>query len=101
MIKSELIEILTKKQPHLLPEVVESAVNCILETMIDAIGEDERIEIRGFGAFYLKYHPARQGRNPKTGQALSLSSKYLLHFKVGKELRDRVNAARLTNPLVK
>ena len=51
----------------------------------------ERIEIRGFGSFSLHFRPPRQGRNPKTGEAVALAGKHVPHFKPGKDLRERVN----------
>ena len=94
MTKSELIEALAKKQPHLLLKDVDLAVDCIVERMCQALIANDRIEVRGFGSFSLHYHPARVGRNPKTGEPLNLSAKYALHFKPGKELRDRVDGSR-------
>jgi len=95
MIKSELIETLAKKQPHLALKDVNLAVDCIIEHMCQALTANDRIEVRGFGSFTLHYHPARAGRNPKTGEPLNLPAKYLLHFKPGRELRDRVDESRL------
>jgi len=94
MTKSELIEALAKKQPHLLLKDVDLAVDCIVERMCQALIANDRIEVRGFGSFSLHFHPARVGRNPKTGELLNLSAKYALHFKPGKELRDRVDGSR-------
>ena len=93
MTKSELIEALAKKQPHLALKDVELAVKCIIEKMNQALSSGERIEIRGFGSFSLHKRPPRIGRNPKTGESVALSEKYVPHFKPGKELRDRVDAA--------
>ncbi|MGC3980247.1 MAG: integration host factor subunit beta [Steroidobacteraceae bacterium] len=93
MTKSELIELLAAKQKHLPTKDVELAVKQVLEIMGDALAEGERIEIRGFGSFSLHYRPARQGRNPKTGDAVALSGKHVPHFKPGKELRERVDAS--------
>ena len=93
MTKSELIEALAKKQPHLLIKDVDLAVDCIVERMCQALIANDRIEVRGFGSFSLHYHPARVGRNPKTGEPLNLSAKYALHFKPGKALRDRVDGS--------
>ena len=93
MMKSELIEILAEQQSHLACKDVELAVRCILEQMSAALAAGERIEIRGFGSFSLHYRPPRIGRNPKTGDSVALAGKYVPHFKPGKELRDRVNAA--------
>ena len=96
MMKSELIEILAEQQSHLAYKDVELAVRCILEQMSAALAAGERIEIRGFGSFSLHYRPPRVGRNPKTGDSVSLDGKYVPHFKPGKELRDRVNEAYQT-----
>ncbi|TAL48721.1 MAG: integration host factor subunit beta [Methylovulum sp.] len=94
MTKSELIEALAKQQPHLALKDVELAVKCIIEKMNEALAAGERIEIRGFGSFSLHLRPPRVGRNPKTGESVALSRKYVPHFKPGKELRDRVDASR-------
>lgn len=94
MTKSELIEALAKQQPHLAQKDVELAVKCIIEKMNEALATGERIEIRGFGSFSLHLRPPRVGRNPKTGESVELSKKYVPHFKPGKELRDRVDASR-------
>ena len=93
MTKSELIELLTRKQSQLDGRDVELAVNAILERMSDALASGERIEIRGFGSFSLHFRPPRIARNPKTGEPVALPCKYAPHFKPGTELRDRVNAA--------
>lgn len=94
MTKSELIELLAGKNSHMAPDVVESAVKCMIEHMSHALSSGERIEIRGFGSFSLHYRAPRIGRNPKTGDSVELTSRYVPHFKPGKELRDRVNAPR-------
>ena len=93
MTKSELIDAMVLKQTQLTHKDVDSAVKTLLEHMSEAMKEGERIEIRGFGSFSLHYRPPRVGRNPKTGEAVSLPAKYVPHFKPGKELRDRVNEA--------
>jgi integration host factor subunit beta len=92
--KSELIEALSRQQPHLALKDVELAVKCIIEEMNQALASGERIEIRGFGSFSLHKRPPRIGRNPKTGDSVSLSEKHVPHFKPGKELRERVDASR-------
>ena len=94
MIKSELVRALNEKLPELQVKDVELALNCILRQLADAIVQGERIEIRGFGSFNLHHRPPRVARNPKTGEAINLPAKVALHFKPGKEMRDRVNAAR-------
>lgn len=93
MVKSELIRALSEKLPELAAKDVELAVNCVLEQMITALENGERIEVRGFGSFSLHHLAARIGRNPKTGEAVQLPKKVTLHFKPGKALKDRVNAA--------
>jgi integration host factor subunit beta len=91
MTKSELIEIIAAKQKHLPAKDVELALKQMLEVMSDALARGDRIEIRGFGSFSLHFRPPRQGRNPKTGEAVALSGKHVPHFKAGKDLRERVN----------
>ncbi|NOQ64505.1 MAG: integration host factor subunit beta [Methyloprofundus sp.] len=94
MTKSELIEQLSKQQSSLAFQDVELAVKCILEQMSQSLATNERIEVRGFGSFSLHHRKPRIGRNPKTGDAVSLTEKYVPHFKPGKELRDRVDDAK-------
>ena len=94
MTKSELIEAIADKQQHLPYKDVELGVKTLLEQMSGALAGGERIEIRGFGSFSLHYRPPRIGRNPKTGEPVSLPGKYVPHFKPGKEMRERVNNGR-------
>lgn len=89
--KSELIERVAQKQTQLSQKDVELAVKTMLEEMSQALATGGRIEIRGFGSFSLHYRAPRLGRNPKTGESVDLTGKYVPHFKPGKELRDRVN----------
>ena len=91
MTKSELIERLAQKQAQLSYKDVELSVKSLLDQMANSLATGERIEIRGFGSFSLHYRPPRIGRNPKTGEAVALSGKYVPHFKPGKEPRERVN----------
>ncbi|AVQ00005.1 integration host factor subunit beta [Ahniella affigens] len=91
MTKSELIEALSRRQTHLAFHDVEFAVKEILEQIANALAAGDRVEIRGFGSFSLHFRPPRMGRNPKTGDSVSLPGKYVPYFKPGKELRDRVN----------
>lgn len=94
MTKSELIEVLARKQKHLPTKDVELAVKHLLDLMSDSLANGRRIEIRGFGSFSLHFRPARMGRNPKTGDPVALAGKHVPHFKPGKDLRDRVNENR-------
>lgn len=89
--KSELIERVAQRQSQLSQKDVELAVKTMLEEMSQALATGGRIEIRGFGSFSLHYRAPRLGRNPKTGESVDLTGKYVPHFKPGKELRDRVN----------
>jgi len=91
MTKSELIEILSRRQPHLKAEDVDLAVKALLGRLGGALSQGDRIEIRGFGSFSLHYRPPRMGRNPKTGESVALPAKHVPHFKPGKELRERVS----------
>jgi len=91
MTKSELIETLARRQTQLAYRDVELAVKTILEHMATTLSNGQRIEIRGFGSFSLHYRPPRVGRNPKSGEPVSLPAKHVPHFKPGKELRERVD----------
>jgi integration host factor subunit beta len=94
VVKSELVHALSEKLPELQQRDVELALNCMLNQMADALVQGERIEIRGFGSFDLRHRPPRIARNPKSGESLSLPAKVAMHFKPGKEMRNRVDAAR-------
>ncbi|MGH8246761.1 MAG: integration host factor subunit beta [Gammaproteobacteria bacterium] len=96
MTKSELIEYLARRQAQLAYKDVELAVKTVLEHMAQTLSNGERIEIRGFGSFSLHYRPPRVGRNPKSGEPVSLPAKYVPHFKPGKQLRERVDDNRNT-----
>lgn len=94
MTKSELIELISRKQTQLSHSDVELAVNHIVDAMIAAMAAGDRIEIRGFGSFSLHHRQARLGRNPKTGETVALPEKRVPHFKPGKELRERVDESK-------
>ena len=91
MTKSELIDALAARRTDLTKARAELVVNCVFDAMTEALQRGEGIEIRGFGSFSLHFRPPRQGRNPKTGEAVALSGKHVPHFKPGKDLRERVN----------
>ncbi|CAG9297156.1 integration host factor subunit beta [Celerinatantimonas diazotrophica] len=91
MTKSDLIERLATKYMNLSAKDIELAIKEILEQMASSLQDGDRIEIRGFGSFSLHYRAPRVGRNPKTGEKVELTGKYVPHFKPGKELRERVN----------
>ncbi len=98
MTKSELIENLALKQTQLSVRDVELAVKAIIDMMGQSLASGERIEIRGFGSFSLHYRSPRTGRNPKTGDSVQLSGKYVPHFKPGKELREQVDESKEEYP---
>lgn len=89
--KSELILSLFERFPQLLLKDADFAVNMMLDAMSLALVQGKRIEIRGFGSFSLNYRPPRVGRNPKSGDRVSVPAKWVPHFKAGKELRERVD----------
>ena len=91
--RSELVQLLTKafEESELTKSDINMSVREIINHMSATIANGDRIEIRGFGSFSLHYRAPRVGRNPKTGESVSLSGKYVPHFKPGKELRERVN----------
>ncbi len=93
MTKSELIARLAERFPQLVAKDADFAVKMILDAMSDALVRGDRIEIRGFGSFALNYRPPRVGRNPKSGDKVSVPAKWVPHFKAGKELRERVDLA--------
>lgn len=91
MIKSELVHRLAEANPHLYQRDVERIVSTIFEEITKALARGDRVELRGFGAFSVKTRPARTGRNPRTGEAVDVSQKFVPFFKTGKELRERLN----------
>ena len=96
MVKSDLVNALNEKLPELQKRDVELALNCILGQLENALVQGGRIEIRGFGSFDLRHRPPRIARDPKSGEVVHLPAKLAIHFKPGKEMRDRVDAASNT-----
>ncbi|GIL03183.1 MAG: integration host factor subunit beta [Alphaproteobacteria bacterium] len=92
MIKSELVQAIAERNPHLYQRDVENIINAILGEITDALARGDRVELRGFGAFSVKNRPARTGRNPRTGDKVHVDEKWVPFFKTGKELRERLNA---------
>ena len=91
MTKRELIETVANARQHLPRRDVETLVNSVFKTLAEALTRGERIEIRGFGSFIVKRRNAREGLNPKTGEAVSVAAKRVPFFKAGKELKLRVD----------
>ncbi len=98
MIKSELVLKIAEQNPHLYQRDVENIVNAILDTITEALARGDRVELRGFGAFAVKRREARTGRNPRTGEAVSVLEKAIPVFKTGKEMRQRLNMEASASP---
>jgi len=90
MNKSQLIEALAKAE-NLALKKAEEIVNTVFGDMETALIEGQRVEIRGFGSFKIKHYQGYKGRNPKTGEVINVAEKKLPFFKVGKELKERVD----------
>jgi|TARA_B100001250_G_scaffold203548_1_gene174606 integration host factor subunit beta len=88
--KKDLIEIIAKEQDQLPYRDIELSVKTIIKSMVESLQKGERIEIRGFGSFSLRYRKPRVGRNPKSGQSVNIEERYVPHFKPGKNLKERV-----------
>jgi integration host factor subunit beta len=93
MTKADLIDLIAEraKLPHGRAELL---ICQMFDSMVDALCRGEGIEIRGFGSFSIREYKEYQGRNPRTGEAVQVRPKRLAFFKVGKELRERVNGGR-------
>ena len=94
MTKSELVEAIAARA-DLSKARAEMVVNCVFDAMTEALRSDDGVEIRGFGSLKVRAHKPYQGRNPRTGKSVQVPSKRLPFFKVGKELKELVNASRL------
>ncbi len=92
MTKSELIARLATANPHLYQRDIERIVTTIFDEITEALANGDRVELRGFGAFSVKQRGARVGRNPRTGDAVSVSEKFIPYFKTGKQLREKLNS---------
>ncbi|MBL6989719.1 MAG: integration host factor subunit beta [Bacteriovoracaceae bacterium] len=90
MTKADLI-IALEKQANLTHKQAESIINICLESMIQSLYDDDRVEIRGFGSFANRNYKAYEGRNPKTGNVVKVASKKVPFFKVGKDLKEMVD----------
>ena len=90
MNKSQLIERIAKEEGITIKNAA-SVVNVVFDSMSDSLGKGDRVEIRGFGSFKVKSYNSYQGRNPKTGEIIQVREKKLPYFKVGKEMKERVD----------
>lgn len=95
VIKSELVQRIATRNPHLYQRDVENIVNAILDEITNALTRGDRVELRGFGAFSVKRRDARVGRNPRTGAPVAVEQKSVPFFKTGKEMRERLNDGEL------
>lgn len=91
MTKSELIQKLAERNPHLFLRDVEKIVDTVFDEISGALADGNRVELRGFGAFSIKHRDARVGRNPRTGETVQVEAKRLPFFKTGKALREKLN----------
>lgn len=91
MTRSDFISALASRFPQLTVKDTHFAVNEIITSISSSLAQGRRVEIRGFGSFDLKYRPARSGRNPQTGESVSVTAKFVPHFKAGKEMRERID----------
>ncbi|MGL4322697.1 MAG: integration host factor subunit beta [Beijerinckiaceae bacterium] len=98
MIKSELVQRLAERNPHLYQRDIENVVNAILDEITQALAKGDRVELRGFGAFAAKQREARVGRNPRTGVQVAVQEKRAPQFRAGKEMRLRLNADGAAKP---
>lgn len=92
MTKSDLVQTLSEKITTLTKKECEVIVDTVFQNMRNALHRGEKIEIRGFGSFTVRVRRAKEGRNPKTGEKVSIPEKRIPFFKVGKELRELVNS---------
>ena len=91
MTKSDLVKKISESNPNLYVSDVQNIVDTVLDEITNALAEGDRVELRGFGAFSVKEREARVGRNPRTGDQVSVDAKRVPFFKTGKLLRDRLN----------
>lgn len=91
MTKRDVIEVVAQRSPQFSLHQIEILVDAFFATLTEALANGERIEVRGFGSFALKARAARTARNPKTGAEVTVEAKRIPFFKVGKELRQRLN----------
>jgi len=93
MIKSELVARIAAQNPHLYNRDVQKVVGAILNQIVSAMTQGNRVELRGFGAFSVRNRRARTGRNPRTGSVVQVAEKAVPYFKPGKEMVRRLNVA--------
>ncbi len=92
MIRSELLQALARDNPGMRAEEIEKVVSVFFDEIANRLAKGGRVELRGFGAFSTRSREARTGRNPRTGESVSVPGKAVPYFKPGKEMRARLNA---------
>ena len=97
MLRSELVQRISRQNPHLYARDIEKVVSAILDEVVEALRPGDRVELRDFGVFSAKLRGPRQGRNPKTGVAVEIAKKAIPAFKTGKEMRARLNRETVTS----
>ena len=91
MTRSELIERISYKNPQLSDEIAEKIVDLFFDEITYSLSHGDRVELRGFGVFGVKFRKARKGRNPRTGESVQVEAKHVPYYKIGKELHERLN----------
>ena len=91
MIKSELIQRIAAQNSHLYQRDIEKIVNIILDRIVESMARGDRVELRGFGTFSVRFREAREGRNPRTGEAVAVGRTAFPYFKTGREMGRRLN----------
>ena len=92
MTKSELIQRLSKRYPHLYQRDIEVLVNTMFDEITKALADGNRVELRGFGAFSVRKREPRAARNPKNGAMVQVNERHAIYFRTGKELRERITS---------
>lgn len=98
MIESELIDRISARNRHLYRQDVERLVDAVLDEIMQALERGERVEVRGFGAFFLRHRSARSARNPQNGDMVIVEEKWVPLFRAGKEIKERLNASKNDGP---
>ncbi|MFN5589552.1 MAG: integration host factor subunit beta [Holosporales bacterium] len=97
MTRSELVTVLAALHPDFSLRVLDDVVNTLLDTIVASLADGKRVELRGFGTFSIRHRDARQGRNPRSGEAVAVAAKTVPFFKAGKQLRQRLNGELVTS----
>lgn len=94
MVRSEMVRKISDANPHLSPQTVEDVIEAILREIEATLVRGQRIELRGFGNFFIRHRQARIGRNPKNGDRVSVAAKDILRFRASRQLLSRINSDR-------